>query len=62
MQYIKELMPGYTLFISNNKSETPAQIFVEDHKELVKEGGEWLKSTSESCSVVAALIAGVASL
>ena len=30
------------------------------HKDLVKEGGAWLMNTATSCSVVAALIAGVA--
>ncbi|KAK7848198.1 ankyrin repeat-containing protein itn1 [Quercus suber] len=39
---------------------TPEEIFNETHEELVKSGGEWLNKTSESCSVVAALIATVA--
>ncbi|XP_054800405.1 uncharacterized protein LOC129304681 [Prosopis cineraria] len=42
------------------KHKTPQDIFVSEHKELLKQGNDWLKSTSESCSVVAALIAGVA--
>lgn len=53
-------MGPYVLFQTNKENKTPAEIFVEDHEDLVKEGNEWLKSTSESCSVVAALIAGVA--
>ena len=44
--------------MSNNK--TLADIFTENHKDLVKEGGERLNRTSESCSIVAALIAIVA--
>ncbi|KAF7818361.1 ankyrin repeat-containing protein [Senna tora] len=59
-QYIRELMPAYVLFQNNKENKTPAEIFVQDHEKLVQEGAEWLKSTSESCSVVAALIAGVA--
>ena len=39
---------------------TPKKIFNETHEQLVKSGGEWLNKTSESCSVVAALIATVA--
>ncbi|KAJ7977343.1 Ankyrin repeat-containing protein [Quillaja saponaria] len=42
------------------EEKNPGEIFADAHKELVKEGGEWLKSTSKSCSVVAALIATVA--
>nr|POF21887.1 ankyrin repeat domain-containing protein 6 [Quercus suber] len=44
----------------NKEGMTPEEIFNETHEELVKSGGEWLNKTSESCSVVAALIATVA--
>ncbi|XP_054806182.1 uncharacterized protein LOC129308813 [Prosopis cineraria] len=39
--------------------DTPEEIFTRDHDELVKDSGQWHKETSESCSVVAALVAGV---
>ncbi|KAJ6336050.1 hypothetical protein OIU78_012618 [Salix suchowensis] len=42
------------------ESETPKEMFSKSHQDLVKSGGEWLTSTSQSCSVVAALIATVA--
>ncbi|KAG6426892.1 hypothetical protein SASPL_111130 [Salvia splendens] len=35
-------------------------MFTENHRELAKEASEWLYKTSESCSVVAVLIATVA--
>lgn len=60
LQYIKDIAPRYVLFLTNNEGETPVDIFRDHHESLVKDGAEWLKSTSESCSVVAALIAGVA--
>ncbi|PON92522.1 PGG domain containing protein [Trema orientale] len=44
----------------NNRHETAKEVFITTHKELTKEGGKWLTKTSESCSVVAALIATVA--
>ncbi|KAJ6392037.1 hypothetical protein OIU77_025905 [Salix suchowensis] len=44
----------------NHRSETPKEMFSKSHQDLVKSGGEWLTSTSQSCSVVAALIATVA--
>ncbi|XP_054790090.1 uncharacterized protein LOC129295577 [Prosopis cineraria] len=58
--YIKDVTPRHVLFLPNNHEETPVEIFRKDHEGLVKDGAEWLNHTSESCSVVAALIAGVA--
>jgi hypothetical protein len=34
-------------------------VFKEEHKELLQSSTEWLRDTAESCSVVAALIAGL---
>ena len=56
---MKNIVPQYLIFQTNDKGRTPGEIFIESHKQQVREGCEWLKSTSESCSVVAALIAGV---
>lgn len=39
---------------------TPKEVFSKTHKDLLKSGMEWLNKTSESCSLVAALIATVA--
>nr|POE67228.1 hypothetical protein CFP56_71193 [Quercus suber] len=53
-------MPFHFFQGYNNKGNTSKEIFTKTHKDLVKDGSEWLRSTSESCSVVAALIATVA--
>ncbi|KAI3950816.1 hypothetical protein MKW92_005481 [Papaver armeniacum] len=46
---------------TRNKNGNPAQfVFSEEHKDLLKEGEDWLKDTSGSCMIVAALIATVA--
>ncbi|XP_061373626.1 uncharacterized protein LOC133315954 [Gastrolobium bilobum] len=58
-QYIKSLVPQHFYFRSNKKGKAAGEIFTETHKDLIKESSEWLKDTSESCSVVAALVAGV---
>ncbi|XP_028794226.1 uncharacterized protein LOC114749851 [Neltuma alba] len=58
-EYVKSFSPRHFLSLSNAKDETPEQIFSQGHETLVKDSGEWLKDTSESCSVVAALVAGV---
>lgn len=60
MQFVKESMPPHFFNRYNKYNKTPRDIFTETHTELVKSGGEWLNKTSESCSVVAALIATVA--
>ncbi|PSS06410.1 Ankyrin repeat-containing protein [Actinidia chinensis var. chinensis] len=59
-EFVKESMPLHFFNHRNMKGYTPRDIFTETHKDLVKSSGEWLTNTSQSCSVVAALIAGVA--
>ncbi|CAJ2653628.1 unnamed protein product [Trifolium pratense] len=58
-QYIRSLVPQHFYFRSNNNGKTSREIFKKSHADLIKESSEWLKDTSESCSVVAALVAGV---
>ncbi|KAL2322799.1 hypothetical protein Fmac_027178 [Flemingia macrophylla] len=58
-QYIKELVPEHFKVRTNREEITAGEIFRLSHTNLVKDASEWLKDTSESCSVVAALLAGV---
>ncbi|KAL2341039.1 hypothetical protein Fmac_008979 [Flemingia macrophylla] len=58
--YIEESMPSDFFGRHNIEYKTPKEIFSETHQKLVEKGGEWLKRISESCTVVAALIATVA--
>nr|XP_025666136.1 ankyrin repeat-containing protein At5g02620 [Arachis hypogaea] len=58
-QYMKKIVPRHCHFRSNKDSKTAGQIFNTSHQELIQEASQWLKDTSESCSVVAALVAGV---
>lgn len=60
MQFVKESMPFHFFVRYNKQNKSPKDVFTETHKELVQAGGQWLTNTSESCSVVAALIATVA--
>ncbi|KAJ4723010.1 Ankyrin-repeat containing-like protein [Melia azedarach] len=53
-------MPRDTFVRPNHDGRTPQEVFTETHKELVAQGREWMTKTTESCSVVAALIATVA--
>ncbi|KAL2960087.1 hypothetical protein AAZX31_17G021500 [Glycine max] len=43
-----------------NKGQTAKQVFIITQEPLVREGRKWLSKTSESCSLVAALVATVA--
>ncbi|KAL4386818.1 hypothetical protein GQ457_09G022820 [Hibiscus cannabinus] len=60
LQFVKRSISKHLLIHYNHKNQTPKQIFTQTHKALVKEGSEWLTKTSESCSLVAVLIATVA--
>ncbi|KAJ0752166.1 putative non-specific serine/threonine protein kinase [Helianthus annuus] len=51
----KFVFPSYTTK-ENIDNETPYMVFTREHKELLKEGEQWMKTTAESCSITAALI------
>ncbi|KAI3884325.1 hypothetical protein MKW92_046979, partial [Papaver armeniacum] len=57
---VESLIPEEDRVKRNKKGITAQYLFTEQHKKLVEEGGEWMKDTSGSCMVVAALIATVA--
>ncbi|XAR61165.1 hypothetical protein NMG60_11034793 [Bertholletia excelsa] len=59
-QFVKNSMPLHFFPHFNNDSQTAKDVFSNAHKGLVKSGNDWISKTSESCSVVAALIASVA--
>ncbi|CAK7346530.1 unnamed protein product [Dovyalis caffra] len=59
-EFVKNSMSPHFFVRYNEEGKTPKDIFTRTHTDLVKSGGEWLTNTSESCSVVAALIATVA--
>ena len=41
---------------TNKNDQTPRQLLIESHKELMKEGEKWMKGVANSCAVVGALI------
>ncbi|KAI3852198.1 hypothetical protein MKW92_002393, partial [Papaver armeniacum] len=57
---VERIIPEDDKVKRNKKGYTAQYIFTEAHSELVEKGGEWMKDTSGSCMVVAALIATVA--
>ncbi|XP_071729616.1 uncharacterized protein [Rutidosis leptorrhynchoides] len=54
----KHIFPTYTTR-ENIFKETPDMLFAREHENLLKEGENWMKTTSESCSITAALIATI---
>ncbi|KAK4762884.1 hypothetical protein SAY86_008652 [Trapa natans] len=59
-KFVKTSMPPHFFDTYNKEGKTARTIFTETHRDLLRSGRDWLTSTSESCSVVAALIATVA--
>ncbi|XP_059632170.1 ankyrin repeat-containing protein ITN1-like [Cornus florida] len=59
-RFVKHSMPPQFFVHYNKRGENPSEIFSRTHEKLVKNGSKWLIKTSESCSLVAALIATVA--
>ncbi|PSS06358.1 Ankyrin repeat-containing protein [Actinidia chinensis var. chinensis] len=58
-EFVKNSMPPHFFIHRNKKGDTPCDVFTNTHKGLVKSSRKWLTNTAQSCSVVAALIAGV---
>ncbi|CAL8989561.1 unnamed protein product, partial [Prunus brigantina] len=58
--FVKNSMPRRSSVRYNEEGQMPQEVFTTSHNQLRKEGSDWLVKTSESCSVVAALIATVA--
>ncbi|KAL6333853.1 hypothetical protein AAG906_031151 [Vitis piasezkii] len=57
---VKEVSAAYFTKHINEHKHTPEELFAETYTELHKSATDWLKRTSENCTVVAALIATVA--
>lgn len=60
MQRVKKMVPPHHINHLNKKNLTPHALFTKEHNELVKSGQEWLIRTTNSCIIVAVLIATVA--
>ncbi|KAF2317315.1 hypothetical protein GH714_020098 [Hevea brasiliensis] len=62
LQWFKEIesmVPSKFKERTNENGHTPSALFTKEHAELMKEGERWMKNTTASCMVVAALIATV---
>ncbi|RVW45898.1 hypothetical protein CK203_014705 [Vitis vinifera] len=57
---VKEVSADYFTKHLNEQKHTPEELFAETNTKLRKSATDWLKRTSENCTVVAVLIATVA--
>lgn len=63
LQWFKEvqkLAPPKHREFWNSEKKTPSEVFSEEHAELKIKGEEWMRGTSNSCTIAAALIATIA--
>ncbi|KAI7731201.1 hypothetical protein M8C21_011632 [Ambrosia artemisiifolia] len=59
IEEVKKLMLPIEVTNENIYKETAAMVFTREHKDLMKQGESWMKTTAESCSITAALIVTV---
>ncbi|KAL0370491.1 UNVERIFIED_CONTAM: hypothetical protein Sangu_0367200 [Sesamum angustifolium] len=59
-EFVRKSMPVDFFFRYNNEGQTAEDIFSKSHESLLNEAGKWLSNISQSCSVLASLIATVA--
>lgn len=60
VQRLEKLCPPYLVYHRNEENKTAHELFAEDKVKPHEEAKEWLKRTSEHCTVVIILIATVA--
>lgn len=60
VQRVKEVSRTYFVKHLNDKKQTPEELFATTYHELHTSATDWLKRTSENCTIVAVLIATVA--
>ncbi|GKV46073.1 hypothetical protein SLEP1_g53085 [Rubroshorea leprosula] len=53
---VEGIVPQFYNHQKNHGGETPSEVFVKEHKQLLKEAEEWMKKTAESSTFVGALI------
>lgn len=59
LQEVESMVPPSYRERKNRYLQTPYELFTDTHKDLVIEGGKWMKGTASKCMVVSALIATI---
>ncbi|ERN01526.1 uncharacterized protein LOC18429610 isoform X1 [Amborella trichopoda] len=58
-ELVRKYVPVHFSMMANKDNRTPIELLRSSHRNLVKQGSEWLTKTAESCSLVAGLISTV---
>ncbi|KAL3623598.1 hypothetical protein CASFOL_032414 [Castilleja foliolosa] len=58
-QEVEKFLHPYSRERSNKDGKTPKMVFTEEHVQLKADGEKWMKDTSNSCTIAAALITTV---
>ncbi|KAH6801503.1 hypothetical protein C2S52_001967 [Perilla frutescens var. hirtella] len=53
---VEDMLPLNVTEETNANDKTPREVFEEEHRELLKESKAWMKSTSDSCMLIATII------
>ncbi|XP_006381090.3 ankyrin repeat-containing protein ITN1 isoform X2 [Populus trichocarpa] len=56
---VKKVVQPRHIEEKNFHGKTPGALFIEQHRDLMKEGEQWMRDTADSCMLVATLIATV---
>ncbi|KAG8639674.1 hypothetical protein MANES_14G165800v8 [Manihot esculenta] len=56
---VKAVVSPQQIEAKNKGGQTPRDMFIEEHKDLRKDGEDWMRNTANSCMVVATLITTV---
>ncbi|KAH6801452.1 hypothetical protein C2S52_001916 [Perilla frutescens var. hirtella] len=57
---VESMLPIQLIEHKNKDKKKPRELFVEKHEELLKESKDWMKSTADSCMLIATIILTVA--
>ncbi|KAM7271403.1 hypothetical protein ACFE04_030617 [Oxalis oulophora] len=57
---VKKIVPTYFINRKNSKDMTAQELFTIEHNKLMEEGREWLRRTTQACTIVSILIATIA--
>ncbi|KAK9724024.1 hypothetical protein RND81_05G042400 [Saponaria officinalis] len=58
-EIVKKIVQPQYAIATNHNGETPEALFTKEHEDLRAKGEEWMKTTANSCTLVATLIATV---
>ncbi|KAJ8759714.1 hypothetical protein K2173_009815 [Erythroxylum novogranatense] len=56
---VKKVVQKSQIEAKNLRNQTPREIFLEQHKDIIEKGEKWMRDTADSCMLVATLIATV---